>query len=163
MKCHCGFLTNVPAWEHDFFLRFYCFHGEIDAFLPILWLKQITWYSLVVRKTCSFIVKCFFFHNIVKKTAQSFLLAGKVCRDFEEMLLISEKLLYKRRECQGAACVGSCDAVSVSLSERMVAGLIPTISDFHTVGPCKKAVFACFAIKVKQDTFTSTTPWETEY
>ena len=26
-----------------------------------------------------------------------------------------------------------------------VAGSIPTIGDFHTVGPCKKAVFACLA------------------
>ena len=34
--------------------------------------------------------------------------------------------------------------VSAALSERKVAGSIPTIGDFHTVGPCKKAVFACF-------------------
>ena len=31
--------------------------------------------------------------------------------------------------------------VSAALSERKVAGSIPTIGDFHTVGPCKKAVF----------------------
>ena len=30
-----------------------------------------------------------------------------------------------------------------------VAGSIPTIGDFHTVGPCKKAVFACLATDVK--------------
>ena len=29
--------------------------------------------------------------------------------------------------------------------ERKVAGSIPTIGDFHTIGPCKKAVFACLA------------------
>ena len=29
------------------------------------------------------------------------------------------------------------------------AGSIPTIGDFHTVGPCKKAVFACLATDVK--------------
>ena len=39
--------------------------------------------------------------------------------------------------------------VSAALSERKVAGLIPTIGDFHTVGPCKKAVFACLATDVK--------------
>ena len=49
-------------------------------------------------------------------------------------------------------CVGSRGAVvSAALSERKVAGSIPTIGDFHTVGPCKKAVFACFSI-----TFTFT-------
>ena len=43
-------------------------------------------------------------------------------------------------------CVGSRGAVvSAALSERKVAGSIPTIGDFHTVGPCKKAVFACLA------------------
>ena len=37
--------------------------------------------------------------------------------------------------------VGSRGAVvSAALSERKVAGSIPTIGDFHTVGPCKKAV-----------------------
>ena len=37
-----------------------------------------------------------------------------------------------------------------ALSERKVAGSIPTIGDFHTVGPsCKKAVFACLATDVK--------------
>ena len=35
--------------------------------------------------------------------------------------------------------------VGAALSERKVAGSIPTIGDFHTVGPCKKAVFACLA------------------
>ena len=46
--------------------------------------------------------------------------------------------------------VGSRGAVvSAVLSERKVAGSIPTISDFHTVGPCKKAVFACLATDVK--------------
>ena len=39
--------------------------------------------------------------------------------------------------------------VSAALSERKVAGSIPTIGDFHTVGPCKKAVFACLATDVK--------------
>ena len=33
-------------------------------------------------------------------------------------------------------------------AERKVAGSIPTIGDFHTVGPCKKAVFACLATDV---------------
>ena len=43
--------------------------------------------------------------------------------------------------------VGSRGAVvSAALSERKVAGSIPTIGDFHTVGPCKKAVFACFSV-----------------
>ena len=47
-------------------------------------------------------------------------------------------------------CVGSRGAVvSAALSERKVAGSIPTIGDFHTVGPCKKAVFACLATDVK--------------
>ena len=42
--------------------------------------------------------------------------------------------------------VGSRGAVvSAALSERKVARSIPTIGDFHTVGPCKKAVFACLA------------------
>ena len=54
-----------------------------------------------------------------------------------------------------SACVGSRGAViSAALSERKVAGSIPTIGDFHTVGPCKKAVFACLATDVKYDTFT---------
>ena len=49
-----------------------------------------------------------------------------------------------------ALCVGSRGAVvSAALSERKVAGSIPTIGDFHTVGPCKKAVFACLATDVK--------------
>ena len=39
--------------------------------------------------------------------------------------------------------------VSAALSERKVAGSIPTIDDFHTVGPCQKAVFACLATDVK--------------
>ena len=47
-------------------------------------------------------------------------------------------------------CVGSRGAVvSAALSERKVAGSIPTIGDFHTVGPCEKAVFACLATDVK--------------
>ena len=46
--------------------------------------------------------------------------------------------------------MGSCGAVvSAALSERQVAGSIPTIGDFHTVSPCKKAVFACLATDVK--------------
>ena len=46
--------------------------------------------------------------------------------------------------------VGSRGAVvSAALSERKVAGSIPTIGDLHTVGPCKKAVFACLATDVK--------------
>ena len=40
--------------------------------------------------------------------------------------------------------------VSAALSERKVAGSIPTIGDFHIVGPCKKAVFACLATDVKR-------------
>ena len=39
--------------------------------------------------------------------------------------------------------------VSAALSERKVAGSIPTIGDFHTVGPCKKAAFASLATDVK--------------
>ena len=39
--------------------------------------------------------------------------------------------------------------VSAALSERKVAGSIPMIGDFHIVGPCKKAVFACLASDVK--------------
>ena len=39
--------------------------------------------------------------------------------------------------------------VSEALSEQKAAGLILTISDFHTIGPCKKAVFACLATGVK--------------
>ena len=39
--------------------------------------------------------------------------------------------------------------VSAALSERKVAGSIPTIGDLHTVGPCEKAVFACLATDVK--------------
>ena len=47
------------------------------------------------------------------------------------------------------SCVGSHGAVvSAALSKRKVAGSIPTIGDFHTVGPCKKAVFACLATHV---------------
>ena len=47
-------------------------------------------------------------------------------------------------------CVGSRGAVvSAALSERKVAGSIPTIGDFHTVGPCNKAVFARLATDVK--------------
>ena len=45
-------------------------------------------------------------------------------------------------------CVGSCGATAV-LSEQKVVGLIPTIGNFHTVGPCKTAVFACLATDVK--------------
>ena len=46
---------------------------------------------------------------------------------------------------------GSCGAVvSAALSERKVAGSISTIGDFHTVGPCKKAVFACLATEIKK-------------
>ena len=50
--------------------------------------------------------------------------------------------------------------VSAALSERKVAGSISTIGDCHTVGPCKKAVFACLATDVKtkqkKDTFNFT-------
>ena len=51
--------------------------------------------------------------------------------------------------------VGSRGAVvRAALSDRKVAGSIPTIGDFHTVGPCKTAAFACLATDVEQDTFT---------
>ena len=40
-------------------------------------------------------------------------------------------------------------AIQSDSAERKVAGSIPTIGDFHTVGPCKKAVFACLATDVK--------------
>ena len=39
--------------------------------------------------------------------------------------------------------------VSAALSEGKVVGSIPTIGDLHTVGPSKKAVFACLATDVK--------------
>ena len=48
--------------------------------------------------------------------------------------------------------------VCAALSERKVAGSIPTIGDFHTVGPCKKAVFACLVTdvnKIPLPTFTN--------
>ena len=55
-----------------------------------------------------------------------------------------------RRTCFQHICTRSRGAVvSAALSERKVAGSIPTIGDFHTVGPCKKAVFACLATDVK--------------
>ena len=44
--------------------------------------------------------------------------------------------------------------VSAVLSERKVAGSVTTISDFHIVDPCTKAVFACLATDVKYDTCT---------
>ena len=52
--------------------------------------------------------------------------------------------------------VGSRGAVvsAAPSSEQMLAGSIPTIGDFYIVGPCKKAVFACLATDVKQNTFT---------
>ena len=51
---------------------------------------------------------------------------------------------------QSLVRVGSRGAVvSAALSERKIAGSIPTIGDLHTVGPCKKAVFACLATDVK--------------
>ena len=50
--------------------------------------------------------------------------------------------------------VGSRGAVvSAALSERKVAGSIPTIGDIHTVAACKKAGFECLATDVKKDTF----------
>ena len=39
--------------------------------------------------------------------------------------------------------------VSAALSERKVAGSIPTIGYFHTVDPCKKAVLVCLATDIK--------------
>ena len=53
-------------------------------------------------------------------------------------------VIFGRRACGSRGAV-----VSAALSERKVAGSIPTIGDFHTVGPCKKAVFACLATDVK--------------
>ena len=44
--------------------------------------------------------------------------------------------------------------VSAALSERKVAGSIPTTGDFHTVGPWKKTVFACLATDLYLYTFT---------
>ena len=38
--------------------------------------------------------------------------------------------------------------VSAALSERKVAGSIPMIGVFHTIGPCEKAVLACLATDV---------------
>ena len=58
------------------------------------------------------------------------------------------KTPFQRKSCTKS--VGSRGAVvSAALSERKVAGSIPTIGDFHTVGPCKKAVFACLATDAK--------------
>ena len=49
--------------------------------------------------------------------------------------------------------------VNAVLSERKVADSIPTISDIHTVGPCKKVVFACLANDV--NLFPANVPtWE---
>ena len=52
--------------------------------------------------------------------------------------------------------VGSRGAVvsAAPSSEQMLAGSIPTVGDFYIVSPCKKAVFACLATDVKQNTFT---------
>ena len=61
-------------------------------------------------------------------------------------------LKVKNFACQSShmSRVGSRGAVvSAALSDRKVAGSIPTIGDFHTVGPCKKAVFACLVTDVK--------------
>ena len=47
---------------------------------------------------------------------------------------------------QSPLIVGSRSAVvSAALLERTVVGSIPMSGNFHTVGPCKKAVFACLA------------------
>ena len=43
---------------------------------------------------------------------------------------------------------------SAALSEQKVACSIPKVGNFHTVGPCKKAVLACLATDVEQETFT---------
>ena len=51
-------------------------------------------------------------------------------------------------QCTMALYTSRGAVVSAALSERKVAGLIPTIGDFHTVGPCKKAVFACLTTDV---------------
>ena len=56
----------------------------------------------------------------------------------------SDKGLGSRLVCGSRGAV-----VSAALSERKVAGSIPTIADYHTVGPCKKAVFACLATDIK--------------
>ena len=48
-----------------------------------------------------------------------------------------------------------------TILERKVTDFIPTIGDFHPVGPCKKAVLACLATDVKYlftFTFTFTSP-----
>ena len=39
-------------------------------------------------------------------------------------------------------------SAALSVSGRKVAGSIPTIGDFHTVGPCKKAVRACLTLYI---------------
>ena len=47
--------------------------------------------------------------------------------------------------------------VSAALSERKVACSIPTIGDFHTVGPCTKVAFPSLATDIKtQDIFSFT-------
>ena len=58
------------------------------------------------------------------------------------ILCLLQRICYSTPVTRGAV-------VSAALSERKVAGSIPTIGDFHTVGPCKKAVFACLATDVK--------------
>ena len=55
--------------------------------------------------------------------------------------------------CRPVPVVVQVVTCSAALSDRKVAGSIPTIDDFHTFGPLKKAVFACLATDVKQDTF----------
>ena len=65
-------------------------------------------------------------------------------------MIIIEKKVGFSHQAQVGDHVGSRGAVvSAALSERKVAGSIPTIGDFHIVGPCKKAVFACLATDVK--------------
>ena len=65
-------------------------------------------------------------------------------------MIADHDLVFGRCRNKEPHSVGSRGAVvSAALSERKVAGSIPTIGDFHTVGPRKKAVFACLATDVK--------------
>ena len=60
--------------------------------------------------------------------------------------LVAPRVLWKML---GDGHLSSGSQETPVLSEQKVAGSIPTIGDIHTVGPCKKAVFACLATDVK--------------
>ena len=76
LKCHCGLLNlfpaNIPTWEHDFFLTFYRFYGEIDVFYHFFLAETYCLISIGWREAYSFIVLHFSFRNVAKKTTKSF-------------------------------------------------------------------------------------------